>query len=77
MGFPGGSVAKKKICLPMQLTQEIGFDLWVRKIPQKRKLQRPPVFLPRKSHGRNSLTGYIVHGVTESHTIEHAQAPLS
>ena len=27
----------------MQLTQEIGFDLWVRKIPWKRKWQLPPV----------------------------------
>ena len=35
---------KKKICLLMQLTQEIQFEIWVRKIPWKRKWQPPPVF---------------------------------
>ena len=34
------------------------FDLWVRKIPWRRKWQPTPVFLPGKSHGQRSLTGY-------------------
>ena len=35
------------------------FDLWVGKIPWKRKWQPTPVFLPGKSHGQRSLAGYI------------------
>ena len=34
-----------------------GLDPWVGKIPQRRKWQPTPVFLPGKSHGQ-SLTGY-------------------
>ena len=34
--------------------------------------QPTPVFLPGRSHGQRSLTGYIVHGVTKSlDTTEH------
>jgi len=40
------------------------FHPWVRKIPQRRKWQPTPVFLPGKSHGQRSLAGCIVHGVT-------------
>jgi len=35
-----------------------GFDLWVEKIPWRRKWQPTPVFLPGKSHGQRSLVGY-------------------
>ena len=58
---------KKKVCLLMQLTQEIGFDLWVRKIPWKRKWQPPPVFLSGKPHGQRSLAGYSPW----SHRVSH------
>ena len=34
------------------------FDLWVRKIPWRRKWQPTPVFLPEKSHGQRSLAVY-------------------
>jgi len=34
-----------------------GFDLWVRKIPWRKKRQPTPVFLPRESHGQRSLAG--------------------
>ena len=34
------------------------FDLWVWKIPWRKKWQPIPVFLPGKSHGQRSLTGY-------------------
>ena len=34
------------------------FDLWVRKIPWRRKWQPTPVFLPGKSHGQKRLVGY-------------------
>ena len=41
----------------------LGFDLWVRKIPQKRKLQSTPVFLPGESLGQRSWWT-TVRGVT-------------
>ena len=43
------------------------FDPWVRKIPQKRKWQPTPIFLPGKSHGQRSLDGHS-HGVEKSWT---------
>ena len=45
-----------------------GFDLWVRKIPWRRKWQPTPVFLPREPHGRRSLVGYSPWGRKESDT---------
>ena len=47
-----------------------GFDPWVRKIPWRRKWQPPPVFLPGKSHGQKSLSGYNPWGHKESGTTE-------
>ena len=38
------------------------FDLWVRKIPWRKKWQPPPVFLPGKPHGQRSLAGYSPWG---------------
>ena len=35
-----------------------GFDLWVGKIPWRRKCQPTPVFLPAESLGQRSLAGY-------------------
>ena len=40
-----------------------GFDLYVGKIPWKRKWQTTPVFLPGKSHGQRSLAGYSPWGL--------------
>ena len=34
------------------------FNPWVRTMPWGRKEQPTPVFLPGKSHGQRSLTGY-------------------
>ena len=45
--------------LPMQ---EMGFDLWVRKIPWSRKQQPTPAFFPGKSYGQGSLAGYSLWG---------------
>ena len=47
-----------------------GFDLWVGKIPWRRKWQPTPVLLPGKSHGRRSLVGYSPWGRKESDTTE-------
>ena len=35
---------------------------WVGKIPQRKKRQPTPVFLPGKSHGQRSLAGYSPWG---------------
>jgi len=44
------------------------FNPWVRKIPWRRKWQPTPVFLSRKSHGQESLTGYSPWIAKESDT---------
>jgi hypothetical protein len=41
------------------------FDLWVRKIHQRRAWQHTPVFLPGKSYGQKSQRP-TVHGVAKS-----------
>ena len=38
--------------------QEFRFDLWVRKIPWRRKWQPTSVSLPGEAHGQRSLAGY-------------------
>ena len=48
----------------------MGFDLWVGKIPWRRKWQPTPVFWPGKSHGQRSLKGYSPWGCQESDTSE-------
>ena len=78
-GFPLGTVVKK---LPAkQEVQEIQFDSWVRTILWRRKWQLTPVFLPGKSHGQRSLTGYSLWGrqesdMTEQVTLRLIQTPL-
>ena len=48
-----------------------GFNPWVGKIPWKRARQPTPVFLPRESHGEQSLAGYnSPWGRTESDKTE-------
>ena len=49
------------------------FDIWVRKIPWRRKWQPTPVFPPRESHGQKSLEGYSPWNCKESHTAEWTQ----
>ena len=46
------------------------FDPWVGKIPWKRKRPPTPGFLPGKSHGQRSLTGYSSWGQEGSDTTE-------
>ena len=48
-----------------------GFDLWVGKIPWRRKWQPTLVFLPRKSDGQRSLAGYSSNGCKELEITEH------
>ena len=46
------------------------FHPWVRKIPWRKKWQLTPVFLPGRSHGQRSLTGYSPWGHKESDTAD-------
>ena len=51
------------------------FDPWVRKIPQRRKWQPIPVFLPGKSHGLKSLVGYSPWSRKQLDMTEHISTP--
>ena len=65
LGFPFGLAVKT---LPAM--QEVGFNFWVEKIPQRRAWQPTPVFLPGESHAQRSLVGYSPWGHKESDTTE-------
>ena len=83
-GFPGG---KESSCQFLRFRRH-GFNLWVRKIPWRKKYQLTPVFLPGKFHGQRSLVGYrpwgckqsdmteglSVHARTHTHTLTHIHA---
>ena len=47
------------------------FNLWSGQIPWRRKWQPTPVFLPEKSLGQRSLTGYSSWGHEESDMTEY------
>ena len=53
-----------------------GFNPWVRNIPQRRKWQPTPVFLPGKSHRQRSLVGYSPWDPKESDTTEQLTLSL-
>ena len=59
----------KRICLPMQKTQETWVDPWVGNIPWRRTWQSSPAFLPGTSKDRGAQQA-TVHRVTESDTTE-------
>ena len=67
--FPGGSVVKDSACEGRSCTR-LSFDLWVRKIPWRRKWQPTPVLLPGEFHGQRSLVGYSPEGHKESDATE-------
>ena len=55
-GFPGDASGKEPACQWCRC-RICGFNLWVRKIPWRRKWQPALVFLPGKFHGQRSLAG--------------------
>ena len=57
-GFPGGRVVR--IHLQCRRYKRHRFDLWLGKIPWRKKWQATPVFLPGKS--QRSLVGYSPWG---------------
>ena len=74
-GFPGATSGKEPAC-QCRRYKRLGFDTWVGKIPQKRKWQPTPVFLPGESHGQRSLVGYAPQGSKEldmNETTQHMQ----
>ena len=58
MGLPWWLSGKEFVCQ----CRRPRFDLWLRKIPWRRKWQPAPVLLPGESHGRRSLAGYSPWG---------------
>ena len=50
--------------------KRFGFDPWVQKTPQSRKLEPVPIFLPGKFHGQRILVGYSSWGHKESDMTE-------
>ena len=57
MGFPSGSVVKV-YAWQCRRHRTPGFNLWVRKIPWRRRWQPTPVFLPGEFHGQRKMAGY-------------------
>ena len=53
---------KKESCCQCRRCRRHGFNLWVGKIPWRRKWQPTAVFLPGESHGQSSLVGYSPWG---------------
>ena len=60
-GFPGGARGKDPAC-QCRRHKRRRFNLWVGKIPWRRKWQPTPVFLPRESHEQRSLVSYRLRG---------------
>ena len=54
----------------LPVIRRCGFDLWIRKVPWRRKWQPIPVFLPEELHGQRSLVGYHPWGCKESDMTE-------
>ena len=68
LGLPSWPSGKEPACQ----CRKSRFDLWVGKIPWRRKWQPTPVLLPGKTHGQRSLAGYIPWRRKESDTTENA-----
>ena len=68
-GLPGGASGKEPAC-QCKRRKRRRFDLWVAKVPWRRKWQPTPVSLPGKFHGQRSLAGYSPWGRKESDMTE-------
>ena len=66
LGLPWWLSGKESACHRRRL----GFNLWVGKIPWRRKWQPSSVILPGKSHGQRNLAGYSPRGHKELDTTE-------
>ena len=79
--FLGGAAGKQSSC-QFRRHKRFWFDPWVGKITWRRKWQPIPVFLPGKSHGQRSLSGYSPWACKDSdmtepsmHTHTHTHTP--
>ena len=68
-GLPGGANGKESACQCRRCKRH-RFDSWVGKIPQRRKWQPTPIFLPENSHGQRSLAGFSPWSLRELDTTE-------
>ena len=55
---------------PVVKNPRLRFDPQIGKVPQRRKWQPTPIFLPGESHGQRSLAGCSPWGDRESDTTE-------
>ena len=69
-GSPGGSSGKQPAC-QCRRHSRLGFVLWVRKIPWRRKWQPTPVFLPGEFHRQKSLVDFSPWDHKEFDATEH------
>ena len=67
MGFPGGSAGKESACN----AGDLGPDLWVGKIPWRRKQLPTPVFWPGEFYGLYSPWGHKESDMTERLSLSH------
>ena len=65
-----GSASGKEPTYHCRRCKRRRFDLWVRKIPWRRKWQPTLIFLPGESHGQRSLVSYSPWCHRESDTTE-------
>ena len=72
LGLPRWLSGKESACQCRR--QE--FDLWIQKIPWRRKWQPTPVFLPGKFHGQRSLAGCTPWGCKASEMTEHTSTHM-
>ena len=69
LGFPGG-ISGKESAYQCRRHRRRGFNLWVRKIPWRKKWQPTPVFLPGESHGQRDRGAWqaTANRITKSQT---------
>ena len=66
-------LSRQRVRLQCRSYRRRGFDLWVRKIPWRRKWLPTAVFLPGKFQGQRSRAGYSPWGGKETDAAEHAR----
>ena len=70
IGLPRWTSGEESTCQCMRC-KRLRLDLWVGKIPWRRKWQPTPLFLSGKSGGQRSLAGYSPWGHRELGMTEH------
>ena len=68
--------SRQRIRLRCRRHRRCRLDLWVGKIPWRRKWQPTPVFLTEKSHGQRNPAGYSPWGRKKSDTTERLSSTV-